>query len=59
MKLSLIIVHCLLPTATMELVWMVMERSPVNVIQDSQETSVTRISMSVKQLDVRIANVKI
>ena len=47
----LITVHCSLPTVTMEAVWMVLELSPVNVLPASLVTSVTKISMSVKQLD--------
>ena len=56
--LLLTTVHFSLPTVTMGAVRMVLEPSPVNVIQDSQETSVTRISMSVKQLNARMLNVK-
>ena len=52
-------VHYSLPTATMGAVWMVLESLPANVIQDSQENSVIRISMNVKQLDARMGNVKI
>ena len=36
--------HCSIPTVTMEAVWMVLEPSPVNVIQDSQEISVILMS---------------
>ena len=39
-----ITVHCSIPTVTMEAVWMVLEPSPVNVIQDSQEISVILMS---------------
>ena len=57
-KLPLITVLCLLSAVTMEVVWMILEISPVNVIQDSRETSVTLILMNVKQLDARMGNVK-
>ena len=43
-KLLLTTVHCLILTATMEAVWMVLESSPVTVMLDSQENSVIRIS---------------
>ena len=50
MKLPLITVNYLLPTATMEAVWMVLENSPVCVFQDTQDTFVTLTLMNVKQL---------
>ena len=50
-KLPLITVLCLLPTVTMEAVWMILVPSPVSVTQDSLETFVTLMSMNVKQLD--------
>ena len=58
-RLLLTTVHCSLPTATMEAVLMVLESSPENVMLDSQENSVIRLSMNVKQLDARMENVKI
>ena len=40
-RLSLITVLCLLPTVTMEAVWMILVPSSVSVTQDSLETFVT------------------
>ena len=57
--LPLTTVHCLLPIVTMEPVWMVLVPSPVIVTQDTQETFATLTSMNVKQLGVRMGNVKI
>ena len=55
---SITVTYCLTPIVTMEHVWIVLENLPAGVIQDTLETSVTLISMNVKQLDVRMENVK-
>ena len=52
-------VNYLVQTVTMEPVWMILETSPVSVIQDTLEGSVRITSMNVKQLDVRMEHVKI
>ena len=57
-KLPLITVHCLIPTVTMEAVWMELVLSPVSVSQDSLETSVILTLMNVKQPDARMEHVK-
>ena len=57
MRLRLTTVHCLLPIATMEAVWMELETSPVSAIQASQETSVILTLMNVYQLDAKMDNV--
>ena len=56
--ISSITVLSLLPTVTMEAVWMVLVPSSVSVTWDSLETFVNLISMNVKLLDVRMGNVK-
>ena len=56
--LPLITVHCLLPTVTVEAVWMDLETSPVSAIQVSQAISVMLTSMNAYQLDARMDNVK-
>ena len=50
-RLPLITVLRLLPTVTMEAVWIVLVHSSVSVTKDSQETFATLTSMNVKQLD--------
>ena len=59
MRPALITVHCLIPTATMEAVQMVMVLSSASVAQDILETFVMLRLMSVTQLDARMEHVKI
>ena len=57
-RLPLITACCLIPTVTMEAVWMILVPSSVSVTQDTLETSVILTLMNVKQLDARMGNVK-
>jgi hypothetical protein len=57
-RMPLISVLYLLPTVTMEAVWMVLVPSPVCVTPDTLETFVKSTSMNVKQVDARMGNVK-